>query len=529
MNGGMITMYEPSAIPDGAGQVVQNMTVRFNRTQRRVGTVTLNPAKPDANRVLAMYFFKDLAGTPYTYRLTNLTIFQLTGSAWVSVPSGVVITGAPLDPLAGGNFDYFTIATLLSRIIVTNNGVNEVIIIDPAAGKYGALSLSTGVFSSKFRFVTVFYNRVILANLAGSDEITVAWSGDGNFSIFDPSVDETAGFQDLLESPADATDFISGVFGYTNMLVVIREQSIWLATKQLIPQNPFNFFAAVPGIGCNCPYSITQVLGGLAWADQRTGTVWFYQVGGVPQPIGRPVERTLMSGINDPKQVFGSYDPIQNEYHICIPQVGSPIIVVWTYNFRTETWTYNQYNGVSCMDNTTLAIGGIEVQQLVGTVAGLTGTVAGLSPSDVDVISKQFGTYIGDVWVENVNAYNDGMVQNSDGTIAQGTGVQYTSLFTSKAYEDPERYIYIREVRIEFIQIGGGSMQLQIALDGGVNEQSWMDVEDVFVDNIGFTNLLRYQDNLACRRFAWRCFIEGGAFEIIAHEVHHYIGGISLD
>lgn len=520
INQGMITMIDPADIPGSALQVARNAYSRFDRTSRRFGTKLFTPTKPNSNAVLAVYFFRRNSGTAYTLRLTPSTIHYVNGAVWTAVTAGVG------GSLTGGVKDRYNIVTAFDRCFFTNNGKDIIQEFDPALTKYKALGNAPRV-----RYLTAFYNRLVGFNVVGGvgdDPTAIVWSADAGITgvgldQWDNAIDQSAGREPLIDSPSDLADFGTGIFGFTNYMIALREQSIWVATKNPIPTNPFDFKNVFPGLGCNCPDSAVITLNGITWTDRLSGSVWTYAPGGQPEPIGRPIERDIMRGLDDPANVFGSYDPITQEYEVCIPQAASNFVRAWTYNFRTKAWTYKEYEAVCSIDNPSIAAGIITIDDLGDVpIDQLIGTIDSLSPSSDVVPIKAYGRTDGEIIVENENVYRDPVVSGSLNT----TG-KFTTELISKAFSLPTDDGYFCEVRIGYIPIAAAPMSLYYSKDGGVTWNTTPKTITPLSGQIGKAQLFRLVKNVKTRRFAWKLVMEDGQAEIIEYEVHVYEGGES--
>jgi len=520
INQGMITMIDPADIPTGALQVARNANCRFDKTSRRFGTYLFTPVKPNSQPVLACYFFRKNDGTSYFLRFTTTTLHRLNGAVWTP------ITGAAL---VGTIKDRYNIITAFNRCIFTNNGKNVVQQFKSATDTYVPLGNAP-----QAKYITGFYNRVVLANIVSRDEpISIDWSAEGalgsvigdgtGLEQFNNAVDETAGTTPLIESPSDFADFVSGIFGFTNYMIVLREQSIWIATKNPIPTNPFQFSSVFPGLGCNCPDSAVITLNGITWTDRLSGSVWLYQPGANPEPIGRPIEKDLLRGIDDPNNVFGSYDPIPQEYTVCIPQATSNYTKAWKFNFRTKAWTYGEYEDVCSIDDPSIGVGIITIDDLGDVpIDQLIGTIDDLSPSSDPVPLRVFGRKTGDIIVEDENTATDPIVSGSANT----TG-KFTSEFVSKAFTLPTDEGYFAEVRIGYVPIVAAPLSLYYSKDGGVTWNTTPKTITPTAGMIGKSQLFRFVKQIKTRRFAWKLVTESGQVDIIEYEVHVYEGGES--
>jgi hypothetical protein len=507
VNKGMVTMIDPADIDLGAMQLIKNATVRFDRTSRRPGSILLLPVKPNGDPVLRLASIKTKDNTSYTLRFTPSSIHSRGSVAWTA------LTGT----LAGGAKDRIQTAVVQDQLIFTNNGANNIQVVDFLLGSFGDLGNAPN-----YRYVTGFFNRALGANLAENSEVQVGWSADGDITEWDPLVDETAGSSPILESPADLSDFITGLFSWTNMGVLLRERSLWTIQKQAIPQNPFFFSTAVPGIGCDSPYS-AQIIGtSIGWLDRRTGTVYSWTPGQMPQPIGRPIEKSILSNVDDPQSIFSSYDPIQNEYSICIPQAGSKYVNVWTFNLRNNTWARNEYYALTTIDDLDLATAGLTIDELGDVpIDQLTGTIDDLSPSATIVSTRVYGRDDGSIAQAEVNTDLD--AEHTDFP----TGIEYDTILISKEFSIPEDDIYVAEIVIEYEAQRGGQFLIEYSKNGGATTTSWRTAKTVNPTVLGEPRLLIVRRMIRCRQFAWRLTAKAGLFDVLSYEVHCYPSGKS--
>lgn len=499
VNKGVITMIDPDDIPNGALQVGKNINVRFDRTARRAGTTFLTPAKPDGLTVLGLFSFITKAGSAFSYRFTRSTLESRGATLWQNL-NGTLLLGT--------NLDRIRLVNVLDRAIFSNNGANVLQIINHGVNTYGNLGNA-----GTYRYITGFYNRAVGAALRGTSEVQVGWSADGVITEWNPAVNETAGFSDILESPSDLSDPITGIFGFTNTMILMREQSIWQVTKQPIPTNPFYFYAAFPGIGCDCPDTIAVVPNGLAWLDIRTGTVWMYTPGAAPVPIGRPVEANIINGVDNPQSCFGSYNGKHAEYTVAIPRAASTLVTTWTYNFRTQAWTEGEYSGISSLNDLELSNigGGLTIDELVGTVDQLIGAIDDLSPSTTTLNTRVFGRTDGELLIEDENVDSDG-------------GQPFHTEIISKSFVIPQDDVYIAELRIEFIKKIAGEMRLYQSKNGG---EDWILYRTVGENYLATEKhqIVKIKKPLKARRYAWKIEADEGKFEIVNFIVKVSSGG----
>lgn len=510
VNGGMITTIDPADIPLGALQYILNARVRFDKTSRRPGGALFEPLKPDSNPVLKFASLKTEAGVPYTLRFTPTTVHKIDGTgAWA------LLTGT----LAGDQYDRFNTAVVFNKLIFSNNGEDYIQVVDPTFTSYDRLGNAP-----KYRYICGFYNRVIGFALRDTNEVEIGWSAEAGITgvgleEWDPMVDETAGSTPLVESPADLSDFITGGFSWTNVMLVLREKSVWIGTKQPIPQNPFDFKCVIPGIGCDCPYSAANIGDGLAWFDTRTATAYAYAVGGGLEPIGRNIEKDIARSIVDRELVFSSYDPVPNEYSIFVQDPTASVVTAWTYNRRGKTWAKNEYELLTSVDDIESGYGSKTIDQLVGTMEALIPTYDNLSPSSGVFHTRLSGYFTGEAAIEDVNVDQD---VNS---------VEYETVLVSKTFTIPEDDIYIAEIRIEYRATIGGSFRIEYSRSGeveGAIGDAWIFAKTINMTTIAKRRIAKFKKMIRCRAFAFRLVSEDGLFDILSYEVHVYKAGLSV-
>ena len=500
VNGGMVSSIDPADIPDGALSYAKNARVRFDKTSRRFGYSAFTPADSDTAAAIKLATFKRNNGTIYLVKLRPAGPRYTDFSAWFA-PTGVALAGAATDR--------FNAIVTQDMFIFANNGVDNIQQLTIGSpGTFGPLGNAP-----KAKYLTGFYNRVIAANYtAGGTPVTVGWSGDSNPTVWDSATDPSAGSSPLLESPGDEADYITGVFGFTNVMVVLRERSIWIGTKQPIGTAPFYFYSAIAGVGCNCPYSVAVLPNGLVWLDLATGSVWSYQLGGQPERIGLPIEKTLVAGVSDPTQVFGSYSGVNNEYTCGVIQAGTNVRRLWTHNFRSKAWAFEEEPDIYDVTDTPMSlVAGLAVQDLVGKVSDLVPTVANLVASKPVSTSRLMGKA-------------DGTIISEDPTADADSTGPFTTELWSKDFTFPDIDTYVSQIMIEYIAHKGGQIEIDYSRDGGL---TWKVGKTITIATLEVPQLLRLKKHVKARRIRWRVLASNGLWDVLSYEVRVFPGGES--
>lgn len=557
INGGLITIVDPADIPTNALQEALNCVVRYDKTIRRPGTIKFSVnggqtqiANPDTQRVLAIRTFQLQDTTQYTLRFTPSTVNILGNSVWQPItpasPTYILPGTTAILPggISGQIGDRFSTALVFNKFLFVNNGVNPIMALDLVENTYAPLVINNqdgqglgtpGGVSTNFRYITGFFNRVVGAAIAGQNEVYIGWSGDGptdnaslpgetfGYTQFDPAVDQTAGNAPLEDSPSDLSDPITGLFGFTNVMIVLREKSVWMATKQPIPTDPFNFFAFIPGIGCDCPYSAQIVDDGVAWLDQRKNTVYYFVPGQGIQPIGRPIENIIFQGLTSLTDIFSSYDPTNADYTICVPQSASRTVKTYTYNFRSQCWTRSEYDNISSLDDQDVQSGQLEIEDLVGSIEDLQGAIFQLVGSTELFSTRIYGRNDGGIMLDNVTAQQDNMTNNT--TL---DGEEFTTTFISKDFEIPVDDAYWAQIKLEYVETVGGSATLFYNKQTGaksLQDSSWKVAKQFQPNALTVPDLITYTKQIKSRRLAWRLDIQAGGFAIVSYEVQYFPSG----
>lgn len=522
VNLGMITSLDAADIPTAAVVNAMNCRVRFDRLETRSGTSVFVPTFPDTNAVLDIYMFERYDNSRFMLRFTKATINELDpGVAWIPYAAGAG------GSLTGTDTDRFDIITAFDRLFFAN-GVDPVQEVDTTAKTYKAFGNAP-----TWKYITAFADRVFGANLVAStiaivdvppNPVYIGWSGaqgsSGGIDEWDPAVEETSGRQPLLETPGDLSDDITGLFGFTNYLVVLRERSIWLGTKQAIPTLPVKFFAAWPGFGCDCPASAQVCEQSLIWLDTRTKTVWQYPPNGTPTRIGANVEETILDGLTDPLTVFSGYDPIENEYYVGYPEQGTDYARIWCYNLRSTAWTYDRIRKATCIVSIFVpgsSSGGLTIDELLGDIDGLTGTIDDLSGVVVNDSSHQ----------EVLWGRNDGEIVFAEPDIAtdfvetgflEGMQVEVDS----KDFDFDVNDMAVNCFRMEILRLVG----TEIGAFYRKNHYDWQPYT-TFLMNTNFPRIFNFKKNVRARRYTWRIASNASRWKLLSYEVHTIKAGMS--
>lgn len=500
VNQGMIVDIDPADIPDEALVNAKNARVRVDKSGRRTGTALWTPAAPDANPVLLVFVMREADGTLTTLRFTPSSLYKRSSVAWSLLTPGTALTGAATDR--------FQAVAVLDKLLFSN-GVDRIYLVN-----LGALTYDVIAAAPKAKYITGFFNRVIAANynvdgLTAANGAMIGWCKDGDVTVWDNAVDPSAGKTPLLESPSDLGDPITGVFGGTNVMVILRELSIWLATKNPSASNPFNFQAAVPGIGCNAPHSAEVIPGGLCWYDSRTQAVWAYSVGGTPERISfGKIEKEINRGVIDPALLFSSYSAKNLEFQLCSPIANSQLVRTWIHNFATKAWSYDEIPNTTALDDVSFGPPVITIDDLQGEIDQLIGTIDSLVATGEITTSRLIGRSDGTILLETEGADDD-------------AGTSYTTTFESKDFANPVLDNYFARLRFEYECTKPGTLTLSYSKDRGETWKAAKSVEMI----TGINGLMIFNKTIRAQQLRWRLESTNGLWNLLAYEIHYYPSG----
>lgn len=493
VNTGMVTSLDLGDVPDGAGSDILNCRVRYDKTIARFGANKYldTQATPLSDSVHQVYLFETNNGLINLMRFGSTSVALRQGGLWTA------LTGAMTTPIS-----YYQVITAFDRLIFTN-GIDNIKI-----AAVNLLSHANLGNAPKYKYVTGFYNRVVGFNFidgVSPNPIQLGWSGDANMTQWDPLVDRSAGSTPIVESPGDLADFGTGVFGFTNVMIVLRNKSIWLATKQPSATNPFNLFAAVPGSGCDSPGSVAVVGGGIMYVDKRTRRINAFVPGMTePQSIGFNIERDLFANIDDTKQIRGSYDTGNNEYTVLVPISGTNVVKLWTYNITTNSWVYDERALCTSVSDVNGVGYSILVNDLVGNVDDLQGNINSLGVVNNPGTTRFYG-------------FTNGTILQEVNNVFQDDTVNYTSRFASKIFELPSEHSAISKVNVEVRCPLGGTITMYYSKDSGV---TWTLAKAFVVPSGVRGQLLTWQKHIRARKFMFKIESSNMQWELLDYEVH---------
>lgn len=494
LNGGMNVYVDPADLPNFQVQLAQNCEIRADKLMRRPGTEDLGTTKPNSDPVLLYTAFKRFDGTVIYLRFTKNKVHRLASGSWTEITSA--------SPFSITNQTRIRFTTLNDRFFfaVGNKDIQE---INFTANTYADLG-----DAGSYKYITGFFNRVVGANKydpSTPNPTLVAWSGDINFGVWNPATDISAGSAPLLEAATDFADPITGLFGFASVMLILRERSLWTATKRPVASNPFQFQASFPFAGCDSPNSATQKRNGIVWYDSKSNQVYDYTIGQAPREIGNPIKDLLSSRITNLDSITGTYDTIRDRYHLLVPSETSTLSYEYVFDYGTESWVENTRQNVVSVSAIDGGVRSLLIDDLTGTIDGLVGTIDGLVNSTIVPPRVFYGL-------------SDGNIQFSNSTLTADAGTSYTTSIVSKLYALPNVNFRLRRLAFKYIPVRAGTFSVYFSVNNG---ETWELYEQTTLtaSDIGKRKRILCTKQVSAPEFCWKIEMETSSIQLLEYSM----------
>lgn len=500
VNTGMSSSVDPADLPGTYLRLAKNARIKNDLTRRRPGTVISGPTKPNSDRVLLYTVCNRFDGTAVYLRFTaNATHLHRQGAG-----SWTAITGAALGFTTTSRPKLFT----LNDRFFFLTGADEIQEINLTANTYADLGNAP-----KYKYACGFFNRIVGANLystSAPNPTLIGWSGDLNLGEWDPLTDISAGSTPLLEAQADFADPITGLFGFAQVMLVLREHSLWLASKRPVASNPFQFQAAFPSVGCDTPDSATQKRNGLIWYDRRSNQVYDYTIGSAPTPIGDSIRKELSSRVGSVSGVSGTYDFAEDQYHLLVFSESSAITTVFVYDFRRQGWTFDEIPNAYSISSLDGGLQALYIDDLVGMIDDLVGTIDSLGSDTATEENIFYGR-------------TDGSLLEADHTVDTDDGVEVKLELESKIFALPSSDISVNRTFFKIDVSIPTNLSLFYSRDGGA---SWILGKTLSVIETG-RHILTVSRHITTSEYAWKITSALGSFDLLEYRIEGLANAIT--
>jgi len=367
---GMISATPRATRPIGSSPSIINGRIREDWVGRR-GAYPNYITKPNSNDIMRVVSFHGEQNDNRVVRIANGSMHvATTTAAWVSM-TGTAYSG----------FQRVDHAQLLGDLYLSSPELKILRL------RFGDNTFDPVDAAPQCRYITAFGDRVIAAYVYSPTDGVLPFGLQ--WPVNSDPLDWTgigSGSENLIQSPSDTGDEITGIFGYSNIAVIFRERSIWHISRQPFSIAPFRFDAIITNQGCDMPWSIARVSDeagrttGFIYGDKRTNGIYSYTPGSRPVRLqgSTNIEDVLFTSLTDPARVVAAYDPGFQEYHFGYPTASQPSTDL--ANFRVLSLKNNSIvtdDGPACtsIDVVTDVGAPKTIDDLTGTIDNLTGTI----------------------------------------------------------------------------------------------------------------------------------------------------------
>lgn len=491
LDGGMNTYVDPADLPGNQLVLARNCYVTADQIRRSRGTSLFTPAAPNTDPILLIYAFQRFDLTTILLRFTKNKIHRAGPSSWTEITSATPYTITDEERIRVLPFN--------DRLFFVT-GKHQIYEINFTANTYAYLGNS-----DKYKYITGFFNRVVGAykyDASTPNPTLVAWSGDINFTQWNPATDISAGNTPLLEGAGDFADPITGLFGFASVMLILRERSLWTASKRPVASSPFSFQAAFPSVGCDCPNTATQKRNGIIWYDYRSNQVYDYTLGGAPQAVGDAVKNELKSKVGNKETPQGTYNPITNEYILTIPGSTTATAFAYILNLSNGAWTertLDNCQGIYPLDG---QANSLSINDLTGTINALSGTIDSLS----NVVASPPNVFY---------AMRNGTILQESASDTDN-GVTLSSILESKTFFNPDRKLSVSRLRFTYRVHRAGTFLIEYW-----NGNNWFTYKTVTMTTpeVGIRKTISCVKHILAREFKWRITSTSGDFAVMHYSI----------
>lgn len=376
LTSGMVTALPRTQRPTGSSVSIVNGRIREDWVGRRGGYPDYI-TKPNTDDIMRLISFHGEQNKNWVVRVARTSFYATsTRATWISFD----VTG-PYNVFARvdhaqllGDLYVANIAKKILRVQFGNTSVDEI----------------EDANAPRCKYVTAFADRILAAYIQHPTDGTLPFGLQWPINS-DPTVwtGIGSGSENLIQSPSDTGDEITGIFSYGNLCVLFRERTIWHITRQPFSIAPFRFDPIITNLGCDMPYSITRIsdeqgnLTGFMFADSRTNGIYTYTPGSRPVRIPASVglEDQLFTGMLDPEMAMGAFDPRFQEYHLGLPIDASNTERLGKFWVVGKNGAITSDDGPVCTSIDVISdIGNpVVIDDLTGTINSLPGTIDSLA------------------------------------------------------------------------------------------------------------------------------------------------------
>jgi hypothetical protein len=301
---------------------------------------------------------------PVLLWVQNQVIFAIDQFGFIYYLEGVAFVN---DPIAAPPFPGTPWASPPSAVqvingtaYISNYGLNSIFSFDGVS----ALLLASNYAGGRILGVLDDYLLQLNTNnvVDGIQPNRINWSGPGEFSTWDPSIDRSAGFNTL----AGVEDQITGFLSFASVGIAITQKGLVELSPTGVAIGPFDFttlWTSAIGQGCVYPDSVSQY-GQIGYMATNSGVYGISTAAGFSDLSGAArtaILQTLNAAANGTVgfnlficgSVFLYYFNATSPHPTYLlasilpqpPRLGvSAVLSIWALDIPKNTWSNTQYN-----------------------------------------------------------------------------------------------------------------------------------------------------------------------------------------
>lgn len=486
-----------------------NVAYFKNQLWRRNGQVPYDITAPDSEQIMGLFAFYIPSIGFLLFRFSPDKIYKVTSSGWVEITPNAVT-------LNGGVLNYYNTTFIDSRIFFTNDGIDPIYEIDTGTDEYKAVGNAPSA-----RYITSAFNRLIAAFITGAPDIPfrIQWCGESNYTQWDPTIDISAGQQDLITSPSNISDDITGVLTAAQSLIVPRQRSMWIGTHLPSATTPFSFFPQLPRLGADLPRTILLTEKGLIWLNAQTTSVYVWDLSTTEVPtISEKVRRELKAALQLASQVWAAYSHEIAVYTLFFSYQSESVVRYFEYSFDTKTWVIGEYpNSPTVCSDIDFSSSVTSINDLTGTIDDLVGPIDSLGGL-IQTSNRYFGYADGTITYQTFYSGSGDITLDDNGT-------EFISRVQSKNIQVPITDTFINLIRLQVAPFSTGSVTLSYSKDNG---NTWTVAKTVTFTETGKYQLVQLRKAIKAEYIMWKaetddcmCTFNGFYIQLVKAGITH--------
>jgi hypothetical protein len=209
--------------------------------------------------------------------------------------------------------------------------------------------------------------------------------------------------------------------------------------------------------------------------------------------------------VTDLSAIMGSYDTINNRYHLLIPSSLSNDTYEYVFDYGTESWVENVRTNVKSISALDGGIQQLTISELSGTIDSLVGTIDSLTGTTVNPPRMFYGLSDGNIYMNNPTSLTD-------------NSTAFTTSIRSKVYSHPDSNLLVRRLSFKYVPKRPGTMTFYFSRDAGVTWETYEQVT-ILLSDVDVRKRKILTKGINAQEFCWRIDMETANVQIVEYYV----------